>query len=117
MPLPPLLPWRLATTVTRWPSLLCSKVKFQNRLSAGIRASTRSLVAWQQAPGIRLCSSKVPERAGEQGHGKSKETSPAIAEAKPAEVEASTAPSLADMSRDVSYRQFNSIIDDDILHG
>jgi len=66
--------------------------------------SIKSLAVWQQTPSIRLCSS---QKKGEQGQPQSTETSPAIAEAKPAEVEASTAPSLADMSRDISYRPDN----------
>jgi len=96
--LPPLLPsWRLATTLPR--------------LLTGIRVSSGSIrisAAWQQTPGIRLCSSKVPQKTAEQEQPtQSTETSPAIAEAKPAEVDTFTGPSLAEMSRDVSYRPDN----------
>jgi len=94
MPLPSLLPWRLATTL---PRLVLTGVRASN-------GSIKSLAVWQQTPSIRLCSS---QKKGEQGQPQSTETSPAIAEAKPAEVEASAAPSLADMSRDVSYRPDN----------
>jgi len=98
----PLLPpsWRLAATLPR--------------LLTGIRVSggsIRSSAAWQQQTlGIRLCSSKVPQKTAaeqEQQPPQSAETSPAIAEAKPAEVDTSTGPSLAEMSRDVSYRPDN----------
>ena len=60
------------------------------------------MAAWQQIPGIRLCSSKASEKTAAAAN-QSEET--AITEAKPADVEASAGPSLADMSREVSYRQ------------
>ena len=55
--------------------------------------------SWQPAATIRPCSTKAPQ----QEKNESTETSPAIAE-KNGEVEVSSGPSLADMSRDVSYR-------------
>merc|ERR1719370_2196602 len=79
MPLPLSPSWRLATNL---PRLLT-----RGRLSGSITSST-----------------KAPQPQQEKTE--STETSPAIAE-KNAEVEVSSGPSLADMSRDVSYRPDN----------
>ena len=72
----------------------------RGRLSGSI-TSRHLTSSWQPAATFRPCSTKAPQPQQEKTE--STETSPAIAE-KNAEVEVSSGPSLADMSRDVSYR-------------
>jgi len=93
MPLPLSPSWRLATNL---PRLLT-----RGRLSGSI-TSRHLTSSWQPAATFRPCSTKAPQ----QEKTESTETIPAIAE-KNAEVEISSGPSLADMSRDVSYRPDN----------
>ena len=90
-----LLPSRLATRIPR----LLTGVQVS-------KGSIKDLAARQLSSSIRFCSSKTgKQKTGEERQ--STEASPAIAETKSAEVEASDAPSFADMSRDMSYRPDN----------